>query len=180
MCGPRARSNGPGWATMCAMPYYLGVDVGTTYTAAAVWRAGRVEVASLGLRAPVVPSLVFATGEPGPDGGEGLLLGEAAQRRGLADPRGLAREFKRRVGDPTPIVLGGTGYAAEVLMARMLRWVVDTVTAQEGGPPAGVRVSHPANWGTFKKDLLAGAIEAVEVSDVGMVTEPEAAAVHYA
>jgi actin-like ATPase involved in cell morphogenesis len=158
------------------MPYYLGVDVGTTYTAAAVWRDGRVEVASLGLRAPVVPTLVYVTDE-------GMLVGEAAQRRALGDPSGLAREFKRRVGDPTPVVLGGTGYPAEALMARMLAWVVDTVTAQEGGPPAAVGVSHPANWGTYKKDLLAAAIEDAaipQVPDVTMVTEPQAAAVHYA
>jgi molecular chaperone DnaK (HSP70) len=158
------------------MPYYLGVDVGTTYTAAAVWRDGRVEVASLGLRAPVVPTLVYATAE-------GLLIGEAAQRRALADPSGLAREFKRRVGDPTPVMLAGTGYSPETLMARMLRWVVETVSAQEGGPPGAVGLSHPANWGTYKKDLLAAAVEDAgipDVPDVTMVTEPEAAAVHYA
>jgi len=158
------------------MPYYLGVDVGTTYTAAAVWRDGRVEVASLGLRAPVVPTLVYVTDE-------GMLIGDAAQRRALGDPSGLAREFKRRIGDPTPVVLGGTGYPAETLMAHMLRWVVATVTDQEGGPPAAVGVSHPANWGTYKKDLLGAAIEAAAipgVPDVTMATEPEAAAVHYA
>ncbi|HMG43496.1 MAG TPA: Hsp70 family protein [Acidimicrobiales bacterium] len=157
------------------MPYYLGIDVGTTYTAAAVWRDGRVEVASLGLRAPVVPSLVFA-----PDDGGALLMGEAAQRRGMVEPQGLAREFKRRLGDPTPIVIGGGTHTAEALMARMVRWVVDTVTSQEGGPPAAISVSHPANWGTYKLDLLGGAVEAADVDDVSMVTEPEAAAIHYA
>ena len=157
------------------MPYYLGIDVGTTYTAAAVWRDGRVEVASLGLRAPVVPTLVFATGE----GGD-LLVGEAAQRRGLVQPQGIAREFKRRVGDPTPIVIGGTGHTAEALMARMVRWVVDSVTSQEGGPPAAISVSHPANWGTYKLDLFNAAIEAAAVDDVTTETEPEAAAIHYA
>jgi molecular chaperone DnaK (HSP70) len=157
------------------MPYYLGIDVGTTYTAAAVWRDGRVEVASLGLRAPVVPSLVFA-----PDDGSALLVGEAAQRRGMVEPQGLAREFKRRLGDPTPIVIGGGTHTPEALMARMVRWVVDTVTSQEGGPPAAISVSHPANWGTYKLDLLAAAVEAADVDDVSMVTEPEAAAIHYA
>ena len=156
------------------MPYYLGVDVGTTYTAAAVWRDGRVEVASLGLRAPVIPTVVFA----GP-GGE-MLVGEAAQRRGVSEPQRVAREFKRRLGDPTPIVIGDTGFTAEVLMARMLRWVVDTVSAQEGGLPAGISLSHPANWGTYKKDLLAAAVEAASITDVTTVIEPEAAAIHYA
>ena len=154
------------------MSYYLGVDVGTTYTAAAIWRDGRVEVVSLGVRAAVIPSVIFA--------GDTLLIGEAAERRGMSEPQRVAREFKRRMGDPTPIVLGGEQHTAEALMARMLRSVVDAVCAQEGGAPAGITVSHPANWGAYKKDLLGKAITDAGLPDVVTVTEPEAAAIHYA
>jgi molecular chaperone DnaK (HSP70) len=154
------------------MPYYLGVDVGTTYTAAALWRDGRVEVVSLGVRAAVIPTVVFA--------GDTVLVGESAERRGFIEPQRVAREFKRRIGDPTPIVLGGDRYTAEDLMARMVRVVVDTVSAQEGGPPAGITVSHPANWGAYKKDLLTAAIDRAGVPDIVTISEPEAAAIHYA
>jgi molecular chaperone DnaK len=57
------------------MAYYLGVDIGTTYSAAAVWRDGRVEIASLGNRAPVIPSVVFLRD----DGG--MLIGAPAGAR---------------------------------------------------------------------------------------------------
>ena len=40
--------------------YALGVDLGTTYTAAAVFRAGQVTMAELGTRSPVAPSIVLA------------------------------------------------------------------------------------------------------------------------
>jgi molecular chaperone DnaK (HSP70) len=43
-----------------------------------------------------------------------------------------------------------------------------------------VAVSHPANWGSFKKDLLRQAIRRADLDDVRVVTEPEAAAIHYA
>ena len=84
------------------MTYYLGIDIGTTYTAAAVWRDGRNEIASLGNRAPTIPSVVLLRDD------EAVLTGEAAVRRAATEPSRVAREFKRRVGDPTPIIVGGT------------------------------------------------------------------------
>jgi actin-like ATPase involved in cell morphogenesis len=156
------------------MTYYLGVDIGTTYTAAAVWRDGSVEIASLGNRAPVIPSVVFLR-----DDGS-MLVGEPAARRGAAEPQRVTREFKRRIGDPTPIIIGGTPYSADALIGKVLAWVVGKVTESEGGPPEGITASHPANWGAFKKDLLRQAIRRADLDDVRMVTEPEAAAIHYA
>jgi molecular chaperone DnaK len=155
-------------------PYYLGVDLGTTYTAAAVWRDGRVEITNLGNRAAVIPSVVLLR-----DDGS-LLVGEAADRRATVEPGRVAREFKRRFGDPTPIVIGGTPYSADGLAARLLRWVVDKVTETEGGPPAGIAVTYPANWGNYKTDLLGQAIARADLDRVATVTEPEAAAIHYA
>ncbi|HEX8803266.1 MAG TPA: Hsp70 family protein, partial [Acidimicrobiales bacterium] len=155
------------------MGYYLGVDIGTTYTAAGVWRDGRVDVATLGLRSPVVPSVVVARAD-----GE-VLVGDAAERRAVAEPERVVREFKRRFGDPTPIVVGDGSVAVEALVARVLRWVVDRVAEAEGGPTAGVAVTHPANWGDYKKRLLRTAVAEAGVAAATLVTEPEAAAIHY-
>jgi molecular chaperone DnaK (HSP70) len=57
------------------MGYRLTVDLGTTYTAAAVNRDGRVEVVTLGNRAQVIPSVVYLRED------ETILTGEAANRR---------------------------------------------------------------------------------------------------
>jgi actin-like ATPase involved in cell morphogenesis len=156
------------------MTYYLGIDIGTTYTAAAVWRDGRFDIASLGNRAPTIPSVVLLRDD------QTVLTGEAAVRRAATEPGRVAREFKRRIGDPTPIIVGGTPYSADALVAKLLRSVVDQVTEVEGGPPTGIAVSHPANWGSYKLDLLRQAISLADLDDVAMVTEPEAAAIHYA
>lgn len=96
------------------MPYRLGIDLGTTYTAAATERGGRVEVSSLGTTSPVIPSVVLLR-----DDGD-VLVGEAAVRRGIDQPSRMAREFKRRLGDPVPLVLGGTPYGAEALMGHQI------------------------------------------------------------
>jgi molecular chaperone DnaK len=156
------------------MSYYLGIDLGTTYASAATWRNGRVEVVTLGTRAAVDPSVVFIGSD------DQTLTGEAADRRGVTDPNRVAREFKRRLGDPTPIVVGGVPFSADALMARQLRAIVAAVVEREGGSPAGIAVTHPASWGAYKLDLLRQAIARADLDDVILVSEPEAAAIHYA
>ncbi|GAA0568207.1 hypothetical protein GCM10010172_60490 [Paractinoplanes ferrugineus] len=156
------------------MQYGLGIDLGTTHTAAAVRAEGRVEVVRLGGRRAEIPSLVFVT----PDGG--LLIGDAAERRGAADPARLAREFKRRIGDPVPILVGGTPFSAHALTAKLLRYVLDTVTQLQDGPPAAITVTHPANWGPYKREQLDQAIKLADAGPVVFRSEPEAAALQHA
>jgi hypothetical protein len=62
--------------------YGLGVDLGTTYTAAAVYVGDRVETVKLGTKRAEMPSAVYLT----EDGA--VLVGEAAERRGAAIPAG--------------------------------------------------------------------------------------------
>jgi Tol biopolymer transport system component/actin-like ATPase involved in cell morphogenesis len=154
--------------------YQLGVDLGTTYTAAAVIRRGQAEVATLGTRSLEIPSVVYLR-----DDGE-MLIGEAAERRSLTEPDRFAREFKRRIGDPTPVMLGGSPFSAHTLMAKLLRAVVKVVADREGAPPDHVTVTHPANWGEYKRELLYQSLHQADVGTTSTVTEPEAAAVHYA
>ena len=158
------------------MGYQLGVDLGTTYTAAAVGRDGRAEAATLGASNPVMPSVVLLRAD-----GE-VLVGEVAVRRGLAEPTRVAREFKRRLGDPTPLVLGGTPYGAESLMSHVLREVVQLVSAREGEAPQRVVLTHPANYGPYKLDMIreVARLAGLDLNTVTFLTEPEAAAVSYA
>ena len=130
------------------MTTYLGIDLGTTYTAAAVHDGGPgrgPEVVPLGDRGPSVPSVLYLQ----PDGS--FLAGDAAERHAVTDPQSIARQFKRRLGDPTPLLVGGTGLPAEVLTGHLLRFVVETVVRARGGErPAKIVLTHPANWGPFK------------------------------
>jgi actin-like ATPase involved in cell morphogenesis len=156
------------------MGYHLGVDLGTTYTAAALARGRRAEAATLGTRSVSIPSVVYL----GASGDE--LIGEAAVRRAAGEPSRVAREFKRRVGDPTPLLLGGSPVGAELLMGQLLAWVVRQVATTEGEPPASLAVTHPANWGEYKLDLLRQAVHHVGLEVDRFVPEPVAAASFYA
>ena len=155
--------------------YALGIDLGTTFTAAGTWRDGHAEIASIGSRSAAIPSVVLLRED------ETFVTGEAADRRGLTEPHRVAREFKRRLGDTTPLLLGGVPYSAEALMARLLRSVVDEVATRENEQPSAICVSHPANWGPYKIDLLRQAVRIAGLEvPVSYTTEPEAAAVFYA
>jgi molecular chaperone DnaK len=156
------------------MQYGLGIDLGTTQTAAAVRVDGRIEIVRLGGRRAEIPSLVFVR----PDGS--LLIGEAAERRGQAEPGRLAREFKRRIGDPVPILAGGVPFSAHALTAKLLRHVLDAVIKLQDGPPDVLTVTHPANWGPYKREQLDQALKLADTGPVLLRTEPEAAALQHA
>jgi outer membrane protein assembly factor BamB/actin-like ATPase involved in cell morphogenesis len=156
------------------MTYSLGIDLGTTYTAAAVERDGRAEVVTLSYRTTSIPT-VAVLDEDGT-----FVIGDAAERRATATPERLAREFKRRVGDPTPLLLGGTPTSIDRLLAEVIAHVVRAVSETEGGPPASTVVTHPANWGPFKRDVLVQALRLAGVAPASLLPEPVAAASWYA
>lgn len=156
------------------MGYALGIDLGTTFTAAAVMRGDRAEVMPLGNHAATVPTMVFLRED------DRVLIGDAAERRGVAEPARLAREFKRRLGDTAPIMLDRTPFSADRLLGVMLRQILADVAERQGGDPDVVALTHPANWGEYKVDLLRQAIDAAGVRDAVYLTEPVAAALQYA
>jgi actin-like ATPase involved in cell morphogenesis len=156
------------------MTYVLGIDLGTSYSAAAVALAdGRIEMAQLGSRTAAIPSLIVVRAD-----GE-ALVGEAAERRALVEAARTAREFKRRLGDPVPFVLGGAPYGPDALLAILLRSILRQVRAERDEAPAHVVIAHPASYGPYKVDLLRQVVRQAEVPDATFVTEPVAAAIDY-
>ncbi len=162
------------------MSYRLGVDLGTAYSSAAVAVDGRARMVPLGNRSAVLPSVVLLRA----DGA--VIVGEAADRRGMAEPDRVAREFKRRFGDPTPFDLGGTKLLAEQLMARLLIAIYQATLEREGGAPDRLALTHPATWGSQKRQSLLAAVqdaateEGLTLPPIMLVSEPEAAAIYYA
>jgi molecular chaperone DnaK len=155
--------------------YRLGVDLGTTYTAAAVVEDGQQpHLLGLGNRAMQIPSALYLQ----PDGT--VLVGEVAERRGASDPSRLVREVKRRIGDPVSLLIAGSSFTAEALTANILRWVVGRATQRMGGPPEHVVATHPANWGPYKLELMHQVVALADLPSASLLTEPEAAAAQYA
>ena len=158
---------------MRSVGYSLGVDLGTTYTAAAISRSAGVEAVQLGADSAAIPSVLFFAED------DTVLVGDAAARRGAEDPTRVVRRFKRHLGDPAPMQIGHSSLPAHVVGGHLLRWVVDLVTAREGGPPDTITVTFPANWGPYKREFMDQLVASARV-DAELLEEPVAAAIGYA
>jgi len=155
--------------------YDLGIDVGTSYTAAAISDdAGIISVVGLGPITDSIPTVLYL------DEDGSMVAGDAANRKALLDPSGSSREFKRRLGDPTPSLLRGAPFSAEALIARMLRHVVERVVERQRSEPRRVAVCHPANWGPYKMELFGQALRMADLDEAVLISEPAAAATSYA
>ena len=153
------------------MSYGVGIDLGTSFASAAVSGPQGTRMVPLS-PSMVVPSVAY----PAADGT--VLTGPAALAA-AADPARVARGFKRRLGDPTPLVLGGAGYSPATLMAAQLRDVLATVTRTVGTPPASIVLTCPAIWGPYRHEQFAEVPRLAGVREFRLLTEPEAAATHY-
>ncbi|GGM61778.1 molecular chaperone Hsp70 [Longimycelium tulufanense] len=153
----------------------LSVDLGTSNTVAVLSAHGRpprvVEVDG----SATMPSAVFAA----EDGA--LLVGCDAERHARLDPARYEPNPKRRVDDST-LLLGDRIVPVTDTLAAVLGRVADETARQLGGtPPDEVRLTHPAQWGPVRRNVLLAAARLAGLGpDLVLVPEPVAAAAHYA
>ena len=155
------------------MTYSLGVDLGTTFVAAAVERPSGVAMVPLGEQSVVAPAVAAVR----PDGS--IITGDAAERRAVSQPAQVARGLRRRLGDPEPVRLGDVSYPVSTLLGAQLRDVVARVTEREGGPPDRIVLTHPATWTPTRRGRFEEAAQAAGLESPLLVTDAEAA-VQYA
>jgi actin-like ATPase involved in cell morphogenesis len=154
----------------------LSVDLGTSNTVAVLSAHGRpprvVEVDG----SATMPSAIFAS----EDGG-GLVVGRDAERRARLDPSRFEPNPKRRIDEGT-LLLGDTVVPVTDALAAVLRRVIEETSRQLGGDrPDEVRLTHPAQWGPVRRNvLLSAARQAGMGSNLVLVPEPVAAAAHFA
>lgn len=153
----------------------LSVDLGTSNTVAVLSAHGRpprvVEVDG----SATMPSAVFA-GEDGT-----LLVGRDAERRARLDPTRFEPNPKRRVDEQT-LLLGQDVVPVNEALAAVLRRVLEETTRQLGGDqPDELRLTHPAEWGPLRRNvLLTAARLSGFAGPTHLVPEPVAAAAHFA
>ncbi|GAB2681291.1 Hsp70 family protein [Saccharopolyspora gloriosae] len=153
----------------------LSVDLGTSNTVAVLSAHGRpprvIEVDG----SSTMPSAVFAT----EDGA--IIVGRDAERRARLDPSRFEPNPKRRIDEGT-LLLGETIITVTDAMAAVLHRVAEETTRQLGGvQPDEVRLTHPAQWGTTRCNVLLSAARLAGFgSNLVLVPEPVAAAAHFA
>lgn len=155
--------------------YALGVDLGTTFTAASVHTGQRPEVVTLGAKSLGIPSIVYVL----PNGEH--RIGEEAIAPALEDPTRLVYEFKRHIGSDTDLLLPDGSFPPTYFSTLVLRWVLERVVQRmHDEPPAAVAVTHPAHWSDHHLARHREVLRDAGVPHALTVSEPEAAAIFYA
>lgn len=153
----------------------LSVDLGTSNTVAVLSAHGRpprvVEVDG----SATMPSAVFA------DEDGTLMVGRDAERRARLDPTRFEPNPKRRVDEQT-LLLGDDVVPVNETLAAVLKRVLEETSRQLGGEqPDEVRLSHPAQWGPVRRNVLLSAARLAGMGPaISLVPEPVAAAAHFA
>ena len=153
--------------------WVLAIDFGTSYTVVASRVDGRApEVIEVdGDRR--IPSVLMIA-----DDGR-FVIGRAAEEMAAALPTRVLRACKTRLGDPSPIVLGGRPYQATSLVAELLVHVYEEAVRVHDCPPSSARLTYPATWSGQRRQRLLRAAELAGLPSPTLVPEPIAAAIWY-
>ncbi|MEU0554107.1 Hsp70 family protein [Dactylosporangium sp. NPDC006015] len=152
--------------------YRLGVDFGTSNTAAVLAGPGGRRSRLVFGRDNLLPSAVCAQ----EDGS--LLVGRDALRAARIRPECFEPHPKKRVDDGR-VLLGAHEVRVEDLVGAVLGRVFRAAGELTGGERVRrVTLTHPAGWGRLRQDVLRVAAECAGVAEVDLVAEPVAAGTH--
>jgi Hsp70 protein len=175
----------------------IAVDFGTSATVAAVVvGGGQPQLLQLEQDSNRMPSVVFL------ERGGQLAVGRRAANQAMTAPERFHPAPKRDVGQES-VTLGGTRVRVEDMVAEIFARVLVEAFRQRGTrPPEAVVLTHPVRWGSERTGQLRRAFAAAAMSlpvrlraaglpepvaaaaesvpEPQLVTEPVAAAWHYA
>lgn len=151
----------------------VGIDLGTTNSAVALWRDGAPQLVPNALGKELTPSAVSIA-----KGGQ-TWVGEAALDRMATHPRDTVTSFKRMIGTASTVTLAGTTLTPEDLSAMVLRSLADDVEAATGERPTEAVITVPAYFNERQRRATrrAGEIAGLEVRR--LINEPTAAALAF-
>ena len=159
------------------MSRIIGIDLGTSNSAAAIMEGGRptiipsAEGTSIGGKA--FPSYVAFTKE------NELLVGEPARRQAVTNPEGTIKAIKRKMGTDYKAEIFGKQYTPQQISAFILQKIKRDAEAHLGESIQKAVITVPAYFNDNQRQATkdAGAIAGLEV--VRIINEPTAAALAY-
>jgi len=155
----------------------LGIDLGTTNSAAAIMEAGRpVTIPSAEgptIAGKMFPSVVAFTKE-----GQ-LLVGEPAKRQAVTNPEGSIFEIKRKMGTNEKVTIRGKEYTPQQISAFILQKIKRDAETFLGEKIRKCVITVPAHFNDNQRQATkdAGEIAGFEVSRI--INEPTAASLAY-
>jgi len=152
----------------------IGIDLGTTNSAVAVWRDGQAELIPNSLGHRLTPSAVSVDEKTGE-----VMVGLAARERMSTHPNLTATVFKRYMGSKRATKLGKNSYQPEELSAMVLRSLKDDAEAYLGVEVTEAVITVPAYFNDRQRKATRKAGELAGLKVERLINEPTAAALAY-
>jgi molecular chaperone DnaK len=155
----------------------LGIDLGTTNSAAAVVIGGKPTIIPSAEGSTVAgkmfPSVVALTRD-----GQ-LLVGEPARRQAVTNPEGTIREIKRKMGTDYKLKVFGKEYTPQQISALILQKILRDSETYLGEKIAKAVITVPAHFNDNQRQATIDAGEIAGLKVTRVVNEPTAAALAY-
>ncbi len=155
----------------------IGIDLGTSNSAAAVLRGGRPVIIpsseGISIGGKAFPSYVAIAAD-----GK-MLVGEVARRQAVANPDGTTTAFKRKMGRRETIRLGDQQFSPEQLSAFLLQKIKRDAEAYLGEPVNKAVVTVPAYFDDNQRNATKDACRIAGLQVERLVNEPTAASLAY-
>ncbi|MBB3859754.1 molecular chaperone HscC [Novosphingobium hassiacum] len=151
----------------------IGIDLGTTNSAVALWKDGKATLVPNALGALLTPSAVSVRA----DGT--TLVGAAALDRMAAKDGATATSFKRFMGTDRKVRMGRKDLSAEELSALVLMALRDDVAAFTGERPTEAVITVPAYFNDRQRKATRRAGELAGLTVRRLINEPTAAALAF-
>jgi molecular chaperone DnaK len=157
---------------MSTNPLYVGIDLGTTNSTAAVFDGESVTLVRNAQGSPITPSVIRI------DARGNVTVGARARRFLDSDPDNTRSEFKRLMGTAQPIRFAASGVEKkpEELSAEVLRSLRADIADQLGVAPARAVISVPALFELPQSSATSEAARLAGFERVELLQEPIASA----
>ena len=155
----------------------LGIDLGTTNSAAAIMEAGRPVIIP-SAEGPTIAGKMFPSVVAFTKDGQ-LLVGEPAKRQSVTNPEGSVFEVKRKMGTNEKIKLHGKEYSPQQISAFILQKIKRDAETFLGETVSKCIITVPAHFNDNQRQATkdAGEIAGFEISRI--INEPTAASLAY-
>lgn len=155
----------------------LGIDLGTTNSAAAIMEAGRPTIIP-SAEGPTIAGKMFPSVVAFTKDGQ-LLVGEPAKRQAVTNPEGTVFEIKRKMGTDYKVKLQGKEYTPQQISAFILQKIKRDADTFLGEKLKKCVITVPAHFNDNQRQATkdAGEIAGFEISRI--INEPTAASLAY-
>ena len=151
----------------------LGIDLGTTNSAAAIMEAGRPTVIP-SAEGPTIAGKMFPSVVSFTKDGQ-LLVGEPAKRQATVNPEGTVFEIKRKMGTDYKVTIFGKDYTPQQISAFILQKIKRDAETFLAGPIKKAVITVPAHFNDNQRQATKDAGEIAGLDVVRIINEPTAA-----